>query len=452
MKYTQLYKNEIQFHSAGDFFDLPADDLFLVYSPLAEASFIARRIDLEALEQALADRDKGLLLTEDMQETIDQLTDFSKTEPYKNVVCHPNGYTKLSILPNFICNFSCSYCYSAKGRSNKEIEQEALETMLNYFIDPERVESRELSIFISGGGEPLLSWEKVLFILEYANKRASEKGFVLDISLMTNGSKISTETIGALKRHKVNTGVSFDILPEIQEKQRGKYALVSGQIKAMLAHGLVPSVSSVITDDNVERMKEMVEEAINNYRGIKHLNFDPAMDSVSFSSAGKLNSFYKKFIIHFFEARAVCHKNGMTLDCNVIRKFEGLFPRYCQGKLCLTPEGKISICHSISSPHEQGYDRVIYGEVKNDAICFDEGKFTSLIDENLLPECHSCIAKWHCGGGCLMYKQNYSSEQFEAVCQFTRSVIKDLIIKRLDLQYQEHFDMSLKDYVVNALK
>jgi sulfatase maturation enzyme AslB (radical SAM superfamily) len=368
MKYTQLYKNEIQFYPAGDYFDLPANNSYLVYSPLAEASFIARKIDLEALEQALADRDKGLLSAEDMQETIDQLTDFSKTEPYKNLVRHPNGYTKLSILPNFICNFSCSYCYSAKGRSNKEIDQEALKTMLNYFIDPERVESKELSIFISGGGEPLLSWEKVLFILEYANKRAPKKGFSLDISLMTNGSKISFETTGTLKKHKVNIGVSFDILPEIQEKQRGKYTLVSGQIKAMLALGIVPSVSSVITNDNVERMVEMVEEVVNNYPGIKHLNFDPAMDSVSFSSVGKLNSFYKKFIVHFFEARAICHKNGMTLDCNVIRKFEGLFFRYCQGKLCLTPEGKISVCHSISSSHEQGYSRVIYGEVRNGTI------------------------------------------------------------------------------------
>lgn len=452
MKYEQLYKNEIQFHPVGDYFELPANDLLLVYSPLAETSFIARQSDTQLLEQALADKANGVLPAEGMQETIGLLTDFSVAEPYKNVVRHPREYTKLSILPNYICNFSCSYCYSAKGRSNKEIEYEELKAMLDFFIDPDREKSRELSIFISGGGEPLLSWEKVLFILEYAKRRAADNIITLDISLMTNGSKISSEIIAKLKRYKVNTGVSFEILPEIQNKQRGKYEIVANNIKTMLANGLVPSLSSVITNDNVELMTEMVEEVIANYSGIKHLNFDPAMDGVSFSSAEKLNSFYKKFTEHFFEARAICHKNGMTLDCNIIRKFEGLFPRYCQGKLCLTPEGKISVCHSISSPNEQGYSTVIYGKIENGSITFDEDKFTSLINENLLPECRSCIAKWHCGGGCLMYKQNYTKEQFEAVCQFTKNVIKELIIKRLDQQYQEHFEVSLKDYVANALK
>jgi radical SAM protein with 4Fe4S-binding SPASM domain len=452
MKYVQLYKNEIQSHPVGDYFNLSADDLHLVYSPLAETSFVARESDLEMLEQALTDKENGLLPADDMQETIRLLTDFSNTEPHKNVVRHPKGYTKLSILPNFICNFSCSYCYSAKGRSNREIEYKALETMLHYFIDPERVESRELSIFISGGGEPLLSWEKVLFILEYANRRASDKGFALEISLMTNGSKISSEIITELKKYRINTGVSFEILPEIQNTQRGRYELVANQIKNMVAHGLAPSVSSVITEDNVERMEEMVEEIIKNYSGVKHLNFDPAMDSVFFSSGEKLTSFYRKFTVHFFDAREICHKNGITLDCNIIRKFEGLFPRYCQGKLCLTPEGKISVCHSISSPNEQGYDAVIYGEVKDGEITFNENKFTSLINENLLPKCHSCIAKWHCGGGCFMYKQNYNQGQFEAVCRFTQNVIKELILKRLDRQYQEHFEVSLKDYIANALK
>jgi radical SAM protein with 4Fe4S-binding SPASM domain len=452
MKYVQLYKNEIQFHPVGDYFELPTNDLYLVYSPLAENSFIARESDIQLLEQVLIDKENGVLPTDDMQETIRLLTDFSGTEPYKNVVRHPSDYTKLSILPNYICNFSCSYCYSAKGRSNKEIKYEELKAMLDFFIDLKRVESRELSIFISGGGEPLLSWGKVLFILEYANQRAADNGFMLYISLMTNGSKISSEIITELKKYKVNTGVSFEILSEIQSKQRGKYEIVANNIKTMLMEGLVPSVSSVITSDNVERMIEMVEEVIKNYSGIKHLNFDPAMDAVSFSSAEKLNSFYEKFTKRFFEARAICYKNGMTLDCNIIRKFEGLFPRYCQGKLCLTPEGKISVCHSISSPDEQGYSTVIYGKVNGGVIAFNEGKFTSLIHDNLLPECHSCIAKWHCGGGCLMYKHNYTKEQFEAVCQFTRSVIKELIIKRLDQQCQEHFDMSLKDYVANILK
>lgn len=453
MKCEQLYKNEIQLIPAGDYFNLPETNLYLVYSPLAESSFIARESDIENLEQAFADKENGRTLDPDMQETIEMLTDLSNAEPYKNVIDTPSDYTKLSILPNFICNFSCSYCYSAKGRSKQEVDAGQLKTMLDYFIDCQRVEAKELSIFISGGGEPLLSWEKVLFIFEYAGKRASEEGLRLDIALMTNGSKITPEIIGELKRHRINTGVSFDILPEIQNKQRGRYEEVASCIQTMLAEGLAPSISAVITNDNVDRMPEMAESIIDNYPGIRHLNFDPAMDCVSFPSADKLDAFYAKFIQYFFEAKAICHKNGITLDCNIIRKFENLFPRYCQGKLCLTPEGKISICHSISSPKESGYDSVIYGEINDGNVIFDTDKFRSLIDRKnfLLPECHSCIAKWHCGGGCLMYKHNYDNEQFRSVCLFTQHVIKELILRRLDDQYRENLNMSLKEYVIKEL-
>lgn len=453
MKCEQIYKNEIQLYPTGDYFNLPATDLYLVYSPLAESSFVARESDVQKLEQAFYDKENGKTLDPEMKETIEMLTDFSNSQPYKNVIGTPNEYTKLSVLPNFICNFSCSYCYSARGRSKQEVKAGHLKTMLDYFIDKQRVDSEELSIFISGGGEPLLSWEKVLFIFEYAGKKAFEEGFQLDIALMTNGSKITPEIVEKLKQYRINTGVSFDILPEIQNKQRGKYEEVASSIQTMLDGGLAPSISAVITNDNVERMPEMAATLIKDYPGIKHLNFDPAMDSVSFSSGDKLDDFYGKFIKYFFDAKAICHKNRITLDCNIIRKFENLFPRYCQGKLCLTPEGKISVCHSISSPKEAGYDSVIYGEIKDGTVIFDTDKFKSLIDRKnfLLPECYSCIAKWHCGGGCLMYKYNYNEEQFKSVCLFTQNIIKELILIRLDSQYRENMNVSLKDYVLKAL-
>jgi len=453
MKQEYINKNEIQTMAAGDYFGLPAEELYLVYSPLSGTSFVARQSDIDTLEDCFCKQSEDSPIPEDMQDIIGSLTDFSGSEPDKNIVKDPSGYTKLSILPNFVCNFSCSYCYSAKGRSNQMVNRDKLRAMLDYFIDSERAKSNDLSIFISGGGEPLMSWDIVGFILKYATDRARQEGVNLEIALMTNGSKITPSVIESLKKHNVNTGVSFDILEDVQNKQRGKYKEVAQEIKELLAAGYPPSVSSVITAENVTRQEEMVGEIINKFPGIRHLNFDPAMDAVSFSSPEELNDFYKRFIKHFFNARRISHKHNMTLDCNIIRKFEGLFPRYCQGKLCLTPEGKISVCHSISSPKEKGYDTVIYGEVTDDGqIIFDKQKFSSLIakENNLNENCSSCIAKWHCGGGCLMYRENYTGRMFDSVCTFTRNITRDMILSRLDYQYRENYNTSLKDYVLSV--
>lgn len=455
MKQNFINKNEIQTIAVGDYFGLNANELHLVYSPLAGASFVARQSDIATLEDALYKKTENKAVPEEIQAIIDNLIDFSGVDPYMNVVSNPTEYTKLSILPNFICNFSCSYCYSAKGRTNQTVDKDKLKAMLDYFIDPDRAKSKKLSIFISGGGEPLISWELVSFILEYGTKKAEQKGAILEISLMTNGSKILPSIIETLKKYDVITGVSFDILEDVQNRQRGKYKEVAENIKELISYNYPPSISSVITAVNVTRQVEMVEEIITKFKGIKHLNFDPAMDAVSFSSSQELNKFYKDFTAYFFKARQLSHQHGMTLDCNIIRKFENLFPRYCQGKLCLTPEGKISVCHSISSPKEKGYESVIYGEVTNDGqIAFDQQKFSSLIaaENNLNENCDSCIAKWHCGGGCLMYRENYTGKMFKSVCIFTQNIIRDMILNRLDFQYRENYGISLKKYVLNIYK
>src|SRR5512133_3016881 len=136
-------------------------------------------------------------------------------------VTSPGDYSTLSLLLNYKCNFSCSYCYSAKGRSTQEISIPSVKPMLDYFIDGKRLEKRELTIFISGGGEPLLSWDTLKFTLEYSDKLALEQGFKMKYLLMTNGSLLSDPMIECLEKHKVNVCISFEILEEIQDLQRG---------------------------------------------------------------------------------------------------------------------------------------------------------------------------------------------------------------------------------------
>ncbi len=252
-----------------------------------------------------------------------------------------------------------------------------------------------------------------------------------------------------LKRYDINVGVSFELLEDVQNKQRGKYAEVADNIRTMIRNGITPSISSVITLDNVERMEEMASVAASDFKGVKHLNFDPAMSPELFSEPGKAEWFYRTFLDNFFKAREKAHSLGMTFDCNMIRKFEGLYPRYCQGKLCLTPEGKISVCHSISSPKEKGYDSVIYGEVVGGKVRFDHEKFSLLVSPraNFTVACDDCIAKWHCGGGCLMYRAHYDEGQMEFFCNFTRNMVIRMLLMRLDIQYRNNLGVSLDDFL-----
>ncbi len=447
MHYDYLSCNEIQFAPLNPVVGIPG--YYIVYSPLTGTALIASNADLAVLEGALKCKAQDGELEEGLKETVELLTSPGEHAPQTVVIDAPEKYTKLSLLPNFTCNFSCSYCYSAKGRSQQVVDREALATMIDFFVDRKRTGDSPLSIFISGGGEPLLSWDKVEFAVSRARELAAGQGIQLEIWLMTNGSHLSDQIIRGLLEHEVNVGVSFELLEDVQNRQRGKFAEVAENIRTMLRNGITPSISSVITLENVKRMEEMVDVAAQDFSGVKHLNFDPAMTSDLFSESGKAHWFYQTFLDGFFKVRQKAHAHGMTFDCNMIRKFEGLYPRYCQGKLCLTPEGKISVCHSISSPKEKDYEKVIYGDIHDGKVRFDRTKFASLIapQANFTAGCYDCIAKWHCGGGCLMYRANYDNRQMELFCDFTRNMVIRLLLLRLDIQYRENMGLSLEEFL-----
>ena len=49
-----------------------------------------------------------------------------------------NETSELTILLNQMCNFSCKYCYSAKGREGTELDEKRLLAVINLFLAPSR--------------------------------------------------------------------------------------------------------------------------------------------------------------------------------------------------------------------------------------------------------------------------------------------------------------------------
>ena len=165
MNTPNLNHNNIEVADLCKFYpNIRAGQLFLVYAPLAGVSFLSDADNIEKLETEIGLKPENR--DQSVAELLNQLQDTSEANLESRIVTSPLKYTKLSILPNLICNFSCTYCYSAKGRSKSEVSQDNLRLMLDFFIDRKRVEAKDLTIFISGGGEPVISWEKVKFVVK----------------------------------------------------------------------------------------------------------------------------------------------------------------------------------------------------------------------------------------------------------------------------------------------
>ena len=46
-------------------------------------------------------------------------------------------------------------------------------------------------------------------------------------------------------------------------------------------------------------------------------------------------------------------------------------------------------------------------------------------------ECQSCVAKWHCGGGCLLAEVSNSAEYFSEYCYFMQNMVISVVENRI---------------------
>lgn len=442
-----LSQNNIYKLSLKD--ELHRDDLFMIYAPLSGNIMLASDAECELIENALLNNSKES--TPVVKNIIDSLTYIDEQSFSNGKVNNVDEFLLMYILPNYICNFSCSYCFSAKGRSNKVIDKDKLKTALDYFIDSKRVQSKELAITYLGGGEPILSWDILKFGIEYGYSLAEKNGFRLYTTIVTNGSRITKEMVDLFSKYGIGVRVSFEIIEEIQNKQRGQYINVCRGIDLLSKGTIPPMIRSMITPDNVELMPAMIKQLHNRFPKIKSVLFDPITSAETFNDIYITKSFYDKYYENFFEARKLASKYGIELGCAPLRNLNMIVERYCTGEFCLTPEGTITLCHQISSPLENNYTNYIYARINDEKLLnIDNDKFKNLVSQHTIytnPKCKNCFIKWNCGGGCMMRNNQYRSEILDIVCDSTRRFSKKLLFERLKEQYEESEKISLHDYI-----
>lgn len=410
--------------------DISSEGSYLVYSPLSEQFFVAEKQDIDTLEQYLKTGTGNSEIAEVANNILSQQTT-DRTIPAR---CNISELHKLTILPNYTCNFSCSYCYSAQGRSSKKLDIKKAEKAIDFFINTKRTKLRDLWLALLGGGEPFLSIDSVTHIIKYARSRARSQGIKLGIGLTTNGSIYDAGLSEVIRDNNVSLGVSFEVLEDIQNLQRQSYSRVCEVVGRYLADGVDVSVKSIITRNNVARLKEMVEHLHKIFPTVRSHKLQIVEDTETFSDLGTMKEFYNDFTRYFFEAKELGYTYGIDVYVLASKYVDTLVEHYCGGEVCLTPEGSITVCHRISSPNEANYEDFVYGRIDDEYdIVFDYEKFRRLMSHNIHAntKCKDCFVKWHCGGGCLAQAYTYGEDRLNVICDWTRDFTKQLLLKRL---------------------
>ena len=399
------------------------DDEVILYSP------IARRYAIMTEAQS-----NEFLINNAYADILAPLADYIPMKQHRKVRC-PEDYTLLTVLPNNVCNFSCSYCYSAAGRNDAQLSIDNLMIVIDFFIDskPDGF-NRPLTISFMGGGEPMLSWECLKQGAVYARQKAEQRSLKLNLRIITNGSILNDEIIEFAKAHDVEISVSFELIEEIQNLQRKNYDIVHRNILRMLDFGVPVQINATITPANVERMEEMINIIHTQYAEIKNAMFEPVVSQDIFASPKDMQTFYKKYIIHFCTALELAERYGIALTS--FAYLRTIFPldRACPGELCLTADGNITGCYCVANAQEPLFKRTGYGHISDGHIVFDMDRFRSLISDNVYskPECETCEVKWNCGGGCFHQYNTYSQPYRDEVCRFTKLFVAYIVRYKAD--------------------
>ena len=123
------------------------------------------------------------------------------------------------------CNLNCSYCFASQGNYHGEravMSFEVGKQALDFLVENSKGRRNlEVDFF---GGEPLLNFDVVKQLVEYARSIEKEKGKNFRFTLTTNGILIDDEVIDFANREMSNVVLSLDGRKEIHDRFRVDYA------------------------------------------------------------------------------------------------------------------------------------------------------------------------------------------------------------------------------------
>ncbi len=356
----------------------------------------------ECYEQIAALKEAGKLFTPD---TFEPMADTlkKKTAGVIKALCLHIAHT---------CNLNCSYCFASQGNYHGEravMSFEVGKQALDFLIaNSGSRRNLEVDFF---GGEPLMNFDVVKQLVEYARSIEKKHNKNFRFTLTTNGLLIDDDVIDFANREMSNVVLSLDGRKEIHDRFRVDYAgngsfdrIVPKFQKLVEARGgknyYMRGTFTHANPDFLNDIKQMLD------LGFTELSMEPVV-----CASGD------PFELTYEDMPIVLEQYEKLAELMLERDREGrpfTFYHYmidlkggpCVYKrisgcgsgteyMAVTPWGDLYPCHQFV-----GDEKYLLGNV------FDGVNNTEIQDEFMQcnvysrPECRDCWAKLYCSGGC----------------------------------------------------
>jgi uncharacterized protein len=238
-----------------------SDDFFIV-NPLHKSADIISANEVKMLKNKLDPSgeftQRGYLVDEAKEKRAFKLAYLDFTEKREE------DETQLFFVPNYSCNFACSYCYQeGYNPVQKVVNNDVVDAFFNYINTEFAGRRKYITVF---GGEPLLPGDNQRAMLTHFIMRANESK--LDLAFVTNGYTLASY-VDLLKTASIReVQVTLDGTQEVHDGRRylkGKQPtfdrIVEG-IDACLAAEININLRMVIDKENIDNLAGLSRFAI----------------------------------------------------------------------------------------------------------------------------------------------------------------------------------------------
>lgn len=310
------------------------------------------------------------------------------------------------------CNLNCSYCFASQGKYHGEralMTFEVGKRALDFLIENSGSRRNlEVDFF---GGEPLMNWDVVKRLVEYARSIEDAHNKKFRFTLTTNGMLIDDDVIAFANREMSNVVLSLDGRREIHDSTRVDYAgngsydvIVPKFQKLVQARGNKNYyIRGTFTHANPDFTKDVFHMAD---LGFTELSMEPVVTAPGDPAA--LTPEDIEIVKEHYEILAkemIKRKKegrGFTFYHYMIDLTEGpcIYKRIsgCGSGteyMAVTPWGDLYPCHQFV-----GDDSCKLGDIWNGVTNTElRGEFKTC-NAYAREECASCWAKLYCSGGC----------------------------------------------------
>lgn len=395
---------------------------------------------------------KGKYSEKDIEEALEDIDELIREEilysedKYEQIAVRDNSKSYIKALCLNIahdCNLKCKYCFADEGEykghrmlMSAEVGKKAVDFVIEHSGPRKNI---EIDLF---GGEPLLAFNTIREIVDYAREQEKIHNKNIRFTMTTNATLLTEEIMEYIDRNMGNIVLSIDGRKEVNDNVRvrydgsGTHEAILKKIKDMVSRrdkNKQYYARGTFTRNNTDFYEDVMYLA---NEGFKEISIEPVVlengNPLSLREEDLEDIFnsYDKLVAEMAE-RAGTEDEFKFYHFNIDLKGGPCVYKRISGcgagheYVAVTPEGDLYPCHQFVGNEKYKMGDLSSGIKREDLS--DEFKKAHIYNK---PTCRGCWARFYCSGGCQANNYNFNKDihvPYELGCKITKKRLEAAI-------------------------